>query len=380
MSTQTRIPVLDLNPQLESLWEDLNQAFQRTLRSTHYILGPEVRAFEEEAARYLGVKHAVGCNSGTDALVISLRALGIGPGDEVITTPFTFFATAEAISQMGATPVFVDVEEESMNLDPALVERAITLRTRAILPVHLFGRPCDMAALLDIARRRGLAVLEDCAQSFGARHRGRPTGTLGQMGAFSFFPSKNLGACGDAGLIATSDDGLAELARALRVHGGRKKYHNDMVGYNSRLDELQAALLRVKLPHLETWNAGRRRVAETYGRLLGGHEAIVLPEVVEGHVFHQYTVRVRGCDRDRLQARLGEEGVETMVYYPVPCHRLKVYAQSHAHVACPVAERASAEVISLPIWPEMDEAAQRAVAQALLAQVAQAPQAQAAQG
>ena len=369
MTAQTRIPVLDLNPQLASLWEDLNRAFQRTLRSTHYILGPEVRAFEQEAASYLGAKHAIGCNSGTDALVISLRALGIGPGDEVITTPFTFFATAEAIGQMGATPVFVDVEEASMNLDPALVERAITLRTRAILPVHLFGRPCAMADLMDIARRRGLTVVEDCAQSFGARYRGRSTGTLGQMGAFSFFPSKNLGGCGDGGLIATSDDGLADLARALRVHGSRKKYHNEMVGYNSRLDELQAAILRVKLPHLETWNAGRRRVAETYFRLLDGHEGIVLPEVVEGHVFHQYTVRVRGCDRDRLQARLAEEGVETMVYYPVPCHRLKLYAQSHAHVACPVAERASAEVISLPIWPEMEEAAQRAVARALLAQV-----------
>jgi len=368
MGTQTRVPVLDLAPQLESLWEDLNRAIQRTLRSTRYILGPEVLAFEQEAARFLGVRHAIGCNSGTDALVIGLRALGIGPGDEVITTPFTFFATAEAISQVGAVPVFVDVEEESMNLDPALVERAVTLRTRAILPVHLFGRPCDMAGLLDIARRRGLMVVEDCAQSFGARYRGRRTGTLGQLGAFSFFPSKNLGCCGDGGLLATSDDDLADLARALRVHGSRKKYHNEMVGYNSRLDEIQAAVLRVKLPHVEAWNEGRRRVAATYRRLLEGRAGIVVPPVVEGHVFHQYTVRVPGCDRDRLQARLQEEGVETMVYYPVPCHRLKLYEDSHAHVACPVAERLCAEVISLPIWPEMDEAAQGAVARALLAQ------------
>ena len=369
MNTQTRIPVLDLAPQLASLWEELNRAIQRTLRSSHYILGPEVRAFEQEAARYLGVRHAIGCNSGTDALVIALRALGIGPGDEVITTPFTFFATAEAISQVGATPVFVDVEEESMNLDPSLVERAITLRTRAILPVHLFGRPCDMEAILELARRHGLMVVEDCAQSFGARCQGRQTGSLGQMGCFSFFPSKNLGAYGDGGLLATQDDQLADLARALRVHGSRKKYHNEMVGYNSRLDELQAAILRVKLPHVEAWNAGRRRVAETYRRLLGGHAGIVVPAVVEGHVFHQYTVRVPGCDRDRLQARLAEDGVDTMVYYPVPCHRLKLYEQSHAHVACPRAERLCAEVISLPIWPEMDEAAQDAVAQALLAQV-----------
>jgi dTDP-4-amino-4,6-dideoxygalactose transaminase len=361
--------VLDLAPQLASLWEELNRAIQRTLRSTHYILGPEVRAFEQETARYLGVKHTVGCNSGTDALVLALRALGVGPGDEVITTPLTFFATAEAISQMGATPVFVDVEEESMNLDPALIEPAITMRTRAILPVHLFGRPCDMTAILDVARRHGLVVVEDCAQSFGARLRDKQTGSLGQMGCFSFFPSKNLGACGDAGLLATNDDQLADLARALRVHGSRKKYHNEMVGYNSRLDELQAAILRVKLPHLEAWNAGRRRVAETYGRMLDGHAGIKVPAVVEGHVFHQYTVRVPGCDRDRLQARLAEDGVDTMVYYPVPCHRLKLYEQSHAHVACPRAERMGAEVISLPIWPEMEAAAQQAVVRALLARV-----------
>jgi dTDP-4-amino-4,6-dideoxygalactose transaminase len=368
MGTQTRIPVLDLTPQLEALWPDINQAIQRTLRSTRYILGPEVLAFEQEAARYLGARHAVGCNSGTDALVLALRALGIGPGDEVITSPFTFFATAEAISQVGAVPVFADVEEESMNLDPALAARAVTPRTRAILPVHLFGRPCAMDELLDLARSRGLKVVEDCAQSFGARHRGRHTGTLGQAGCFSFFPSKNLGAFGDGGMLATDDDQVADLARALRVHGSRKKYHNEMVGCNSRLDEIQAAVLRVKLPHLEAWNAGRRRVAEGYGRMLAGHGRITAPAVAEGHVFHQYTVRVRGCDRDRLQRRLGEEGVETMVYYPVPCHRLKVYERSHAHVSCPVAERLSGEVISLPIWPEMEEAAQAAVVRALVAQ------------
>jgi len=369
MNTQTPIPVLDLTPQLDQLWDDINRVIQKVLRSTHFIMGPEVLAFEGEAARYLGTRHAIACNSGTDALVISLKALGIGPGDEVITTPFTFFATAEAISHLGATPVFVDVEEASMNLDPALVEQAVTSRTRAILPVHLFGRPCAMDAILDIARRRGLKVVEDCAQSFGARIRGKQTGTFGQMGAYSFFPSKNLGGCGDGGLMATDDDALAETARALRVHGSRKKYHNETVGYNSRLDELQAAILRVKLPHLEAWNAGRRQVAERYGKLLAGHEAILVPPVVEGHVFHQYTVRVRGCDRDRLQAKLKEDGVETMVYYPVPCHRLKLYQQSHAHVACPRAERMCSEVISLPIWPEMEADSQVAVAEALLAQV-----------
>jgi len=369
MSARTRIPVLDLAPQLEALWPEIEQAVHRVLRSTHFILGPEVRAFEEEAARYLGVKHAVGCNSGTDALFMSLRALGLGPGDEVITTPFTFFATAEAISHVGATPVFADVDEESMNLDPALVERAITPRTRAILPVHLFGRPCDLGRLMDLAAAHRLKVVEDCAQSFGARYRDRPTGTFGQLGCYSFFPSKNLGACGDAGLVATDDDALADQVRALRAHGSRRKYHNEAIGYNSRLAEFQAAILRVKLPHLDAWNAGRRRVAERYGRLLAGHGAIRAPEVVDGHVFHQYTVRVPG-GRDRLQERLREEGVETMVYYPVPCHRLKVYAGSHAGAACPVAERLCGQVLSLPIWPELEQPVQEAVVRALAAQVA----------
>jgi dTDP-4-amino-4,6-dideoxygalactose transaminase len=368
MTVQTPIPVLDLQPQLEALWPDLERAVHRTLRSAHYILGPEVAAFEREAAGYLGVRHAIGLNSGTDALVLALKSLGLGPGDEVITTPFTFFATAEAISQVGAVPVFADVEQASMNLDPRRVEAAITPRTRALLPVHLFGRPCAMEPLLDLARRHRLKVVEDCAQSFGARHRGRTAGTLGHLGCFSFFPSKNLGGCGDGGLVATDDDRLADQVRALRTHGSRKKYHNETLGYNSRLDELQAAILRVKLPHLDAWNAGRRRVAEVYDRLLAGQDAVRAPELVEGHVFHQYTVRVP--DRDRVQERLRAEGVETMVYYPVPCHRLQVYRDSHAGTACPVAERLSAEVLSLPIWPELEEPAQAAVVRALLAQVA----------
>ena len=366
MNTQTRIPVLDLTPQLDALWPELNHAIQKVLRSGHYIMGPEVKAFEEEAARYLGVRHAVTCNSGTDALFLALRSLGLGPGDEVITTPFTFFATAEAISHVGATPVFEDVEPESMNLDPRLLERAITARTRAILPVHLFGRPCDLDAILDVAGRHGLKVVEDCAQSLGGRHQGRLTGTLGDAGCFSFFPSKNLGAYGDGGLLATSDDALADTARMLRVHGSRQKYHNEVVGYNSRLDELQAAILRVKLPHLEAWNRSRRRVAENYRRLLAGHPGVRTPAVGEGHVFHQYTIQLGEGTRDRVQARLEEEGISAMVYYPIPCHRLPLYRESHAHVACPVAETLAACVLSLPIWPEMDEETQVTVAHAVL--------------
>jgi dTDP-4-amino-4,6-dideoxygalactose transaminase len=366
MKTHTPIPILDLEPQVAALWPELSQAFQRVMWSTHYILGPEVRAFETEAARFLGARHAIGVNSGTDALFLALRALGIGPGDEVITTPFTFFATAEAISHVGATPVFVDVDPVTMNLDASLVEAAVTARTRAILPVHLFGQVCDMATLLEIADRHGLKVVEDCAQSFGAwASGGRRAGTLGQFGCFSFFPSKNLGAAGDAGLIVTDDDALAEQARMLRSHGSKVKYRNEFIGYNSRLDELQAALLRVKLPHLEGWNAGRRRVAERYGHLLGGHPQLRVPRTTEEHVFHQYTIQVHGVDRDRLQARMADEGIDTMVYYPVPCHKLQLYRDSHAQVACPQAERLATQVISLPIWPEMHEELQVVIARTL---------------
>src|SRR5690606_6955787 len=258
-----------------------------------FIGGPEVDSFEKEAAAYLGAKHAVGVNSGTDALVIALRALGVGAGDEVITTPFSFFATAESISNVGAEPVFVDVDEATFNIAP---------RTMAILPAHLYGRPADMDALMAVAERHGLKVVEDCAQSFGARYRGsRQTGTIGHVGAYSFFPSKNLGAYGDGGLIATDDDHIAEQARMLRAHGSKRKYHNEVLGYNSRLDALQAAFLRVKLPHVDAWNDGRRATARRYGELLADVPGVVTPQVVNGHVFHQYTVRLLGADRDQVQ-------------------------------------------------------------------------------
>ena len=357
------VPVLDLAPEVELLWDALNAAFQDVLRSGQFVLGPAVRAFEDAAAAYLGSRHAVGVNSGTDALVIALRALGVGPGDEVITTPFSFFATAEAVSTVGATPVFADVEEESFNLDPAAVAARVTPRTRAILPVHLYGRPADMAALLAVAEAHGLVVVEDCAQSFGARCGGAFTGTLGHAGAFSFFPSKNLGGFGDGGLVVTDDDGVAEAAAMLRTHGARRKYHNEVLGYNSRLDALQAALLRVKLPHVERFNAGRRRVAARYAALLGDVPGLVAPRVTPGHVFHQYTVRVLGGRRDALRAHLEREGIGTMVYYPTPQDRLPVYDGQHP--PCPVSERLSAEVLSLPIWPTMEDAVIERVADAV---------------
>lgn len=368
--TSGRVPPLDLRPEIDALWDELSAAALRVLRSGHYVLGPEVEAFEREAAERLGVRHAVGLNSGTDALVIGLRALGIGPGDEVVTTPFSYFATAEAVTLVGATPVFADIDAESFNLDPNAAAGALSDRTRALIPVHLFGRPAEMEALEGLARGRGLAVLEDCAQSFGAVTGGRATGAIGDAGAFSFYPTKNLGAAGDGGLLTTDDDGVAEAARMLRTHGERTRYANEKIGYNSRLDALQAALLRVKLARIDAANEGRRRAAARYGALLAEVPGVEAPAVTDGHVFHQYTVRVRGGRRDAVRAAMDAAGVATMVYYPVPIHRLPVYAEAYRHVSLPVAEAAAGEVLSLPIWPEIEAATQERVAGALAAAVA----------
>jgi len=360
--TIDRLPILDLGPSIEADRDALRDAFERVLDSGQFIGGAEVTSFEEEAAAFLGVPYAVGLNSGTDALVIGLRALGVGPGDEVITTPFTFFATAEAISLLGATPVLVDIEQDTFNLDPERVEAAVTDQTKALLPVHLFGRPAAMDPLLDIARRHGLAVVEDCAQSFGARYDGEDgagagpmTGAMGDVGTYSFFPSKNLGAFGDAGMLATHSEDLAAVARKLRAHGGAHKYHNEMLGYNSRLDSLQAAMLRVRLQHVPEWNEARRAVAARYTDALDGVPGVVAPEVSPGHVFHQYTVRVTEGRRDAVAATLEAEGIQTMVYYPTPIHRLPVYLDG-AMGTFPVTEKAADEVLSLPIGPSLETA------------------------
>lgn len=370
----TKIPMLDLSDEVETLWDELNAAIHRVLRSGQFILGPEVEAFEREVAEYLGVRHAVGLNSGTDALIIGLRALGIGPGDEVITTPFTFFATAEAISSVGAVPVFVDIDPVTFNLDPRLVENCITPRTKAIVPVHLYGRPAEMDQILELSCRYQLKVLEDCAQAFGATYGGHRVGTLGHAGAFSFFPSKNLGAYGDGGLLVTNDDRVADIARMLRAHGTRRKYFNEMIGYNSRLDAIQAAILRVKLRYVDKWNEARRQVAMRYTKLLSEVDGIVVPEVSEGHVFHQYTIRVVGGKRDFIQRFLAEKGIQTMVYYPVPLHRLTVYEKKG--LILPQAEHAAAEVLSLPIGPGLTIEAQERVVSALI-QGTKSPAAQA---
>ena len=360
MSTVTRdIPILDLRPQYESLKPEIQAAINRVLERADFIMGEEVGLFEREMAAYLNVKHAIGMNSGTDALFIGLRALGIGEGDEVITTPFTFFATAEAISHVGAKPVFVDADARTYNMDADKLEAAITPRTRAIIPVHLYGRPCEMDRIMRLAAKHNLLVLEDCAQSIGARFGGQHTGTIGHAGALSFFPSKNLGAYGDGGMLVTNDDAVADMARMLRVHGSRKKYFNEIVGYNSRLDTLQAAILRVKLPHVDAWNAARRRVARVYNGLLEGVPGVITPEIPDDHVVHQYTMRITGKPRDTVQARLKELGISTMVYYPVPQDQLPIYKGQHPEN--PVSDMLAREVLSLPIWPEIDLSTQKRV-------------------
>ncbi|MGB8266014.1 MAG: DegT/DnrJ/EryC1/StrS family aminotransferase [Candidatus Velthaea sp.] len=359
------IPILDLVQQYETLREAIDAAVTGVMRSGAFINGPNVRAFEGEFARYLGVPHAVGLNSGTDALHLALRALDIGPGDEVITTPFTFVATTEAIGIVGARPVFVDIDPRTMLIDPELIEAAITPRTKAILPVHLYGAAVDMEKLLAIARRHGIAVVEDCAQSAGAAIGERKLGTLGDIGCFSFFPSKNLGAYGDGGMLVTGRPEIATRVRALRGHGGRVKYHHEELGVNSRLDELQSAILRVKLPYLDEWNAARARIADRYAQQLGGLD-VVTPIVPADttHVYHQYTIRIQ--QRDAVQKALANAGVQTMVYYPVPLHRQAVHAAlGHGEGDFPNSESAAREVLSLPIFPELGEDDQSRVSGAL---------------
>lgn len=359
------IPMLDPKPQYATLKPGIQDAVNRVLQSGQFVMGPEVRAFEREVARYLNTRYAIGVNSGTDALFIGLHALGVGPGDEVITTPFTFFATAEAISHVGATPVFVDIDSGTCNLDPDLIEEKITPRTKAILPVHLFGHAADMTPILALAEKYDLLILEDVAQAMGGKYRGRNLGTIGVVGAFSFFPSKNLGACGDGGLIATNDSRIAEVARMLRAHGAKEKYHNEVVGYNSRLDELQAAILRVKLPYLDQWNAQRRRIAERYNELLEDLPDVTTPiEAAHAeHVYHQYTVRITNQRRDEIREKLIKAQISTTVYYPIPVHALPVY--SDLQFDLPQAWKAASEVLSLPFWPQISRAVQERVADSL---------------
>lgn len=361
------IPLLDLQAQYEGIRAEVLAAVNRVLESQRFILGPEVETFEAEIAAYCQAPYAIGVSSGSDALLAALMALGVGPGDEVITTPYSFFATAGAAARLGARPVFVDIEPRAYNIDPELVEAAITPRTRAILPVHLYGQASHLAPLLEIAARRGLALIEDAAQAIGAEYQGRRVGALGTVGCFSFFPSKNLGAYGDAGLLTCADAALAERLRLLRVHGAAPKYHHRLVGGNFRLDALQAAVLRVKLKYLDDWTEARRRNAARYRRLfeesgLLASGAVGLPEDLGygRHIYHQYVLRVQR--RDELQAFLKARQIGTEVYYPVPLHLQECFRNlGYAHGDFPEAERAAAETLAIPIYPELSETQQEEV-------------------
>lgn len=361
----SKVPILDLQPEIQAHKAAFLKAFEDVLDSGQFIMGPKVQSFEKDAAAYLGNVHALGCNSGTDALVLGLRAAGVGPGDEVITTPFTFFATAESISLLGAKPVFIDIEPDTYNMRVDLIEGAITDKTKAIVPVHIFGHAVDMDPVMEIAKKHNLAVVEDVAQAFGGSYKGKKLGSIGTVGAYSFFPSKNLGGFGDGGLVTTDDDKIAEEVGMLRKHGAKKKYYNELLGYNSRLDAVQAAMLALKLPKIDESNAGRRRVAAKYFEAFAeveGIEAPITKDYAE-HVFHQYTVRSTKKDRDAMIEGLKAEGIQTMVYYPVPCHKLPIYDGQYE--AVPEAEKAAAQVFSLPIWPTMDDATQNRVIDAV---------------
>ncbi len=347
------IPLFSLPAQHVTIAEDLKRALGEVLESGRFILGPNVAAFEKEVASYVGCSDAVGVASGTDALHLALRSLKIGRGDDVITTPFSFIATASAISWAGATPVFADVHPDSFNLNPMQIEKRITRRTRAILVVHIYGRPADMSPILDLAKQYGLMVIEDCAQAMGAEYKGRRVGALGDVGCFSFFPTKNLGGLGDGGMVTTNDPEIAQRIRRLRKHGSRERYLAEELGLNSRLDELQAAVLRVQLRYLEGWIEQRRRIAAVYRKRLKGSRVLLPSEDPETKaVYHLYTIR--SPQRDRLCDFLGKRGIESRVYYPIPLHLQPVYRPlGYASGSLPIAESLSRQVLSIPLYPDL---------------------------
>ena len=359
------IPILDLKAQYAAIQQEIDAAIKEVLLSTQFILGPAVRELEQRVAAYCGCQYGVGVASGTDALRLTLMALGIGPGDEVITTPFTFIATANTISHCGARPVFVDIDSRTYNIDATTIKAAVTERTKAILPVHLYGQPADMDPIMELAEAHGLYVIEDAAQAIGARYKGRRLGSMGHAGCLSFYPTKNLGAYGDGGMVVTNDAGLAEKVDVLRRQGGKRKYHAEVLGFNSRLDNLQAAILGVKLKYLDGWNEARRRVAQCYNELLADLPVTTPYESPDAyHVYHQYTIRAP--QREDLAAYLKECGIGTMTYYPVPLHLQRLYASlGHGEGNLPVSEAASREVFSLPMYPELTRAQQTSIARTI---------------
>lgn len=354
------IPLLDLKAQFQPLRAEIMAAVQTVCDEQGFILGPRVAAFEESVAKYVGARYAIGCASGSDALLLSLMAMGVGPGDEVVTVPFTFFATAGAVSRLGAKPVFIDIQPDTFNLDPTRIEQAVTSRTRAVIPVHLFGQCADMPAINQIAKAKRIQVIEDACQAIGAGQGGKRAGVLADTACFSFFPSKNLGGFGDGGMITTDNQGLADALAMLRVHGSRVRYLHEAVGINSRLDALQAVVLDIKLKYLDQWAEGRRRNAARYEQLFqqaGLMNRVTLPATNTGnfHVYNQYTVRV--SQRDELRTHLKEKGVGTEIYYPLPMHLQQCYQDlGYRKGAFPVSERAAEEVLSLPIYAELTDA------------------------
>lgn len=355
-----RVPLLDLKLQYQKLKPDVLQVIQQVCEEQGFILGPQVEAFEREVAKYLGAEHAVGVSSGTDALLLSLMASGVKPGDEVLTTPYTFFATASSISRLGAIPVFVDIDPATYCLDVFKLGEVLTPKARAIIPVHLFGRPMDLEPIMELAREEDLSVIEDAAQAIGAFVRGRRVGAIGSFGAFSFFPSKNLGGFGDGGLVTTNSAEGEAAIRRLRVHGSERRYEHVEIGINGRLDALQAAVLRVKLGHLDAWTEARRRNAQRYGALFaaaGLAELLAVPAVTDGHVFNQFVIRSKR--RDELKEFLASREIGTEIYYPIPLHLQPCYRSlGYAPGDFPEAERAARETLALPIFPELTETQQ----------------------
>jgi dTDP-4-amino-4,6-dideoxygalactose transaminase len=368
--TKMKVPLLDLQAQYSTLRDELRVAFERVMDSQQFVMGPDVSALENEIARYTQSRHAIGCASGSDALLLALMALEIKPNDEVITTPYSFFATASAIARLGARPVFVDADANSYNIDVSKIEAAITERTRAIMPVHLYGQCAEVDALMEISRRHNLPVIEDAAQAIGAEDGGRQAGSTGAIGCFSFYPSKNLGAAGDGGMMTTNDDALASRLRILRLHGSATKYYHSLIGINSRLDSLQAAILRVKLPYLDGWSEARAKNAERYNRLFedaGLSEEIGLPFVRKDvrHIFNQYVIRVRGR-RDALVEHLKQNEIGTDIYYPVPLHLQECFSYlGYVEGDFPESERAARETIALPIYPELTDEQQSYVVETI---------------
>src|SRR5882762_46393 len=358
IQSQMKVPLLDLQAQYETIRDEVRTAVDRVLDSQHFVLGAEVQALEEEIARYSQAKFAIGCASGSDALLLALMSCDVRAGDEVITTPFSFFATASSITRLGARPVFVDIDERTFNLNPSLAADALTEHTKAIVPVHLYGQCVEMDPLLDLSSR-GIPIIEDAAQAIGAEDRGRRAGAMGAIGCLSFYPSKNLGGAGDGGMLLTSDPDHARRLNMLRVHGEEKKYHHKVIGLNSRLDALQAAVLRVKLPHLDEWTAGRQRKAQQYELMFddaGLSEHVEAPFVRSNarHVFHQFVIRVRDGRRGALREHLRDRGVGTEVYYPVPLHLQECFAYlGYQQGDFPIAEAAAQETLALPVYPEL---------------------------